>query len=223
MRGAAPFARRARFSPAGAARRVGAMNGDSAAATKDELRTALRARRDGMTAAARGAACAELTRFGAAALRERAGGAAVVSAYWPMRSEADPRALARLLAAAGARLALPAFVGRTMLFRAWERDDALVPAGFQTSEPPASAPELAPTLVLAPLLGFDGDGNRLGWGKGYYDTALAALDAAAARGDGVRPFVCGIAFACQEVPRIPTHAHDRRLDAVVTELGFRAW
>jgi 5-formyltetrahydrofolate cyclo-ligase len=190
---------------------------------KERLRREARARRDACAAEQRAAWSLAIAQHGAAALRALVGPGTVVSAYWPMRSEADPRPLARALAALGARLALPAFVEKHMLFRAWPRDEELVPAGFQTFEPPPTAPELRPALVLAPLLAFDARGARLGWGKGYYDTALGALDAAAARGGGVRPFVCGVAFACQEAPEVPLEPHDRRLDAVVTELGYRAW
>ncbi len=187
------------------------------------LRAEARVRRDACDGEQRAAWSQRIAAHGAAALRDQVHPGAVVSAYWPMRSEADPRPLARALAALGAALALPAFAAKRMLFRAWPRDEELVPAGFQTFEPPASAAVVQPTLVLAPLLAFDRRGARLGWGKGYYDTTLGALDAAAARGDGVRPFVCGIAFACQEVPTVPLEPHDRRLDAVVTETGWRAW
>lgn len=185
--------------------------------TKEELRAQARAVRDAVDPAVRAEWSQRLAAVGAAALRERIGPDTIVSAYWPMRSEADPRPLARALGAAGAVLCLPAFVGKVMEFRRWNDGDELVPAGFQTFEPRRDAPVLVPTLVLAPLLAFDRRGARLGWGKGYYDTFLGGLDAAAERGAGARPFVAGIAFACQEVPEVPLEAHDRRLDAVVTE------
>jgi 5-formyltetrahydrofolate cyclo-ligase len=195
--------------------------GDERSDGKSELRVRARARRDAVDPTERAAWSQQLAVRGVAALRERAAvPGAVVSAYWPMRSEADPRPLAKELAALGAALALPSFVGKTMLFRAWPPDDELVPAGFQTFEPPPSASVVVPTLVLAPLLAFDARGHRLGWGKGYYDTALGKLDAAA-RGEGVRPFVVGFTFACQEVAAVPVEPHDRRLDAILTEHGFR--
>lgn len=188
--------------------------------TKDELRQRARSARDATTPAQRAAWSQAIAAHASTALREHVQPGAIVSAYWPMRSEADPRPLALALATAGASLCLPAFVGRVMEFRVWRASDELVPAGFQTFEPPPSARVVAPTLVLAPLLAFDRRGGRLGWGKGYYDTYLGARDAAAARGDGVRPFVVGIAFTCQEAPAVPLEAHDRRLDGVVTESGF---
>ena len=63
-----------------------------------------------------------------------------------------------------------------------------------------------------PLVAFDRRGARLGYGKGFYDRAFAALAAA-----GLRPLRLGIAFAIQEVETIPVEAHDFRLDVVVTE------
>ena len=65
-----------------------------------------------------------------------------------------------------------------------------------------------------PLLAFDGQGTRLGYGGGYYDRTLAALRAAGA----VRAI--GIAYAGQEVPKVPHGPHDQRLDAVLTENGL---
>jgi len=189
---------------------------------KAALRAVLRARRDAATLAERAAGSARVAEHGLAALRDRVRSGAVVAAYWPIRSEADPRPLARRLADDGARLCLPVVDGEAMAFRAWSgRDEDLVPAGFGALGPGATAPECAPAIVLAPLLGCDWRGGRLGWGKGYYDRMLAARDAAAARGAGARPFVVGVAFACQLVADVPMDAHDRRLDAVVTERGYR--
>lgn len=188
---------------------------DETPPSKDSLRARLRARRDALPAAARAAWSEHLAELGAPALRERLGPAAIVAAYWPLRSEADPRPLARALQAAGAALALPVVEGEAMYFRAWsggERD--LEPAGFGALGPGASAPVVQPTLVLVPLLGFDATGQRLGWGKGYYDRCLAGAATAA------RPFAVGIAFACQRVAAIPSEPHDVRLDAVLTERGL---
>ncbi|MBM3974093.1 MAG: 5-formyltetrahydrofolate cyclo-ligase [Planctomycetes bacterium] len=187
---------------------------------KPELRAALRATRDAIDTSARAARSTRLAEHGAAVLAPRARSGAIVAAYWPIRSEADSRPLARLLAAAGARLCLPVVDGEVMTFRAWHSDRDLVPAGFGALGPAADAPECAPDVVLAPLLACDRRGGRLGWGRGYYDRMLAARDGAAARGAGQRPFVVGVAFACQLVAAVPMDAHDRRLDAIVTEEGW---
>lgn len=182
-------------------------------ASKDPLRATLRQCRDAIPVAQRAAWSEQLAAHGVDALRARVTSpGAIVGAYWPIRSEADPRPLARALAALGARLALPVVDGDAMHFRVWDRDDELVPAGFGALGPGPAAARLAPTIVLAPQLGFDAHGQRLGWGKGFYDRYLAQCAA--------RPFVVGIAFACQQVVAIPSEPHDHRLDAVLTESGW---
>ncbi len=76
---------------------------------------------------------------------------------------------------------------------------------------------MSPDLVLVPLLAFDPYGGRLGQGGGYYDRTLAQLRAE-------RPvFVLGLAYAGQEVERLPAETHDQPLDAVLTETGLRSF
>lgn len=69
-------------------------------------------------------------------------------------------------------------------------------------------------LIVMPLLGFDGAGQRLGSGRGYYDRALAGRR-------GRRPWLVGYAYAAQELPSLPADPWDVRLDAVATESGYR--
>lgn len=182
--------------------------------TKDAVRARLRARRDALPAVARAAWSEHLAELGAPVLRERLGPGAIVAAYWPLRSEADPRPLARALQAAGASLALPVVDGDAMQFRSWSGGEQdLEAAGFGALGPGPAAAVVQPTLVLVPLLGFDATGQRLGWGKGYYDRFLASA--------AVRPFAVGIGFACQRVASIPSEPHDVRLDAMATEAGLQ--
>lgn len=131
-----------------------------------------------------------------------------VSAYWPMRSEADPRPILEGLHERGLPLCLPAIVERRMLFRRWAPYEPIVPGGFGTLVPDPAQPEVAPRILLVPLAAFDRRGYRIGYGKGYYDSALAALDGAIS---------IGIGYAAQEIDFVPDEPHDRRLDWVVTE------
>ncbi|HXM00117.1 MAG TPA: 5-formyltetrahydrofolate cyclo-ligase [Rhizomicrobium sp.] len=135
----------------------------------------------------------------------------IVAFYWPIRDEADPRALAKALAARGHRLALPRIEGDVLSFRRWNEGDALVDNHHGIAEPRDAAEILIPTVILVPLLAFDATGHRLGYGGGYYDRALAALTACA----------IGVAYAGQEVAALPREPHDRRLDAAITENGVR--
>ncbi|MGF1595052.1 MAG: 5-formyltetrahydrofolate cyclo-ligase [Kiloniellaceae bacterium] len=137
----------------------------------------------------------------------------VVSAYWPMGDEIDPRPLMLALAGRGHPLALPALrgAGRPLDFRAWSPGDVLEAAAFGTQEPAARAPLLQPRVLLVPLLAFDAAGYRLGYGGGFYDRSLALL-----RGSG-DILAVGLAFAAQQVAAVPREATDQALDLVVTE------
>ena len=137
-----------------------------------------------------------------------------VAVYLPIGSEIDPRPLIGKLTDAGAKLALPCVLDDgSMVYRAYTRGDMLEQRPFGLLEPNAEVPEVQPTLVITPLLAFDRNGNRLGYGKGHYDRALSNL-----REQG-RVFVCGLAFFGQEVEQVPAEAHDVPLDWVMTERG----
>jgi 5-formyltetrahydrofolate cyclo-ligase len=140
---------------------------------------------------------------------------AIVAGYFPLRDEADPRALMAALSAAGHPLALPCVMpGEPLTFRAWKMGDAMHAnaRAYGIAEPLAQAPAITPDVVLVPLLAFDGHGHRLGYGGGYYDRTLALLPDARA---------IGIAYAGQEVAMLPREDHDHPLGAVITETGIR--
>lgn len=140
---------------------------------------------------------------------------ATVAGFWSMGSEIDIRPLLTALADRGHPLALPAVAGpaRPLVFRAWAPGGELVSGGFGTSVPPESAAEIRPDILLVPLLAFDRRGFRLGYGGGFYDRTIEALEATIA--DAI-----GIAFAGQEVAEVPVGIHDRRLDRIATERGI---
>jgi 5-formyltetrahydrofolate cyclo-ligase len=138
----------------------------------------------------------------------------VVSGYWPVGAELDPRPLLERLAGRGFRLALPVVQGRSrpLIFRAWRFGDPLAPGGLGIPAPPPAAEEVRPAFLLVPLLAFDRQGYRLGHGAGYYDLTLASL-----RADGGRCCAVGLAYAAQEVTSVPHADHDQPLDWIVTE------
>ena len=142
-----------------------------------------------------------------------------VSGYWPGRSELDLRPLMGRLEQAGHPIGLPVVMGRgrPLLFRRWRPGDRLEPRAFGLMEPPATAPEMAPRVLLVPLLAFDREGYRIGYGGGYYDLTLASLRA---RGEIL---AIGVGYAAQGVASLPHDAHDERLDWMVTEEGAIAF
>lgn len=135
-------------------------------------------------------------------------------AYFPIGSEIDPRPLMTRLEQHGAELSLPRMEdGETLSWRRWRPGEPLEPRRFGLSEPQDSAPLATPTLLIVPLLAFDGAGNRLGYGKGHIDRAIAAL-----RETG-RVFVCAIGFQEQMLDALPAEPHDQPLDWAVTPAG----
>lgn len=173
--------------------------------------------------ARRAAASARLPEAAQTAMRQGIAAIAVppgtvVSGYWPVGDELDPRPLLAHWQAAGAVVALPVTVGKGMplLFRQW---NITIPPPLGRHNIPAPGPDAAtvrPGLLLVPLLAFDRAGSRLGYGGGYYDRSLAAL-----RQDGApRPRAIGFGYADQLMEDLPTTATDERLDAVLTEQGL---
>jgi 5-formyltetrahydrofolate cyclo-ligase len=137
----------------------------------------------------------------------------IVSGFMPLKTEINPLPLLRQLSQSGAQLALPAIAGRgkPLVMRAFVFGDELASGQWGIREPKADAPEVAPDILLVPLLAFDRNGHRIGYGAGYYDMTIMKLRAA-------KPVIAaGIAFAAQEIEEVPVTARDARLDLVLTE------
>lgn len=142
----------------------------------------------------------------------------VVSAFWPVRDELDLRPLLQTLHSRGCICALPVVTakGMPLTFRQWEPDLEMVVSSFGIPEPGADRPVVVPDLSLVPLLAFDDDGYRLGYGGGFYDRTLAQRRAAARE----TPYVAaGVGFAGLRVDAVPHDHYDQRLDWMVTEHG----
>jgi len=177
---------------------------------KAELRAAALARRDALPAAERAAAAETIaTRPFPVPIAP----GMIVSGFFPIRSEINPLPLMRKLAAVGAKLALPVVVGRgkPLILRAYAFGDPLISGQWGIREPAADAPEAIPDAMLVPLAAFDRTGHRIGYGAGYYDMTIAKARAR-------KPVTAiGIAFAAQEIERVPATPRDERLDLVLTE------
>jgi 5-formyltetrahydrofolate cyclo-ligase len=144
-------------------------------------------------------------------------GAALVGGYIALAGEADPSILMARLSARGATLALPRVVakGAPLAYHSYETGAELAPGAYGILEPRPSAPSADPQIILVPLLAFDATGHRLGYGGGYYDRTLSALRAR-------HPVMAvGVAYAGQEVEKLPRDAFDEPLDMLVTEQGLR--
>ena len=178
---------------------------------KAELRRDAVARRDALPANVRQAAAETIA---ARTFPLAIGPGVIVSGFMPLKSEISPLPLMKKLAAAGAQLALPAIAGRGKPLDHARRGISTQPLDrgqWDIREPKPEAAEVAPDILLVPLLAFDRSGHRIGYGAGYYDMTIAKL-----RAQKIVTAV-GIAFAAQEVAKVPATERDARLDLVLTE------
>lgn len=137
---------------------------------------------------------------------------------WPWRGEVDLVAwTGRWLAADPLRqAALPEVTGpaQPMRFRRWQPGDAMA-TDHHGIPVPAHGAWVEPDMILVPLNAFDAAGYRLGYGGGYFDRTLAALDPA--------PLCIGVAFELARTETTHPQPHDQPMDWIVTEAGsFRA-
>jgi 5-formyltetrahydrofolate cyclo-ligase len=140
--------------------------------------------------------------------------AGTIAFCMPIRAEADCRPLVEHLIKVGWQAAMPVVhtLNAPMEFRAWW------PAAPMTADPfgiPVPATELAanPDVILLPLVAFDAAGYRLGYGGGYFDRTLSAMNP--------RSLSVGVGFDLAAVKDIHPERHDIPLDLIVTESGIR--
>lgn len=138
---------------------------------------------------------------------------AVIGCYSPIRGEVDiTHAMERL--STDRTLCLPVIEasGQPLAFRLWKPGMRLMKGRHDILMPPANEPFVTPDTVIVPLVAFDRARHRLGFGAGYYDRTIEQL-----RKYEKDVEVIGVAFAVQELERIPFEPHDAMLDKVITE------
>lgn len=175
-------------------------------------RARLLAERAALTVAQRQEAAERITPQLEALIARRSGPleALTISVWWPIKAELNLRHWLVDLVARGVKVALPVVLtpAAPLVFRRWTPECRMV-QGFWKIPVPAEGPEITPDVTLAPLVGWDKQGFRLGYGGGYFDRTLAALSS--------RPLAIGIGLQAAEVATIFPQPHDIAMDAIVTE------
>jgi 5-formyltetrahydrofolate cyclo-ligase len=182
---------------------------------KFALRARMKAWRAGLSAADSARAAEALAEHGLGFLSPPPVVDMIVSGFASMPDELRTWPLLRRLARDGVRLALPVIAGKgkPLLFRAWTPGDLMDKGVWGIAEPKADKPAVEPDVVLVPLLAFDRQGWRLGYGGGFYDRTLQELRAR-------KPIAAvGLAYDGQEVEAVPRLDYDQQLDWVLTPSG----
>lgn len=140
-----------------------------------------------------------------------------IGAYWPIKGEFDalPALYRWSETDARRRIGLPVIDRETrqLRFHAWWPGCPMEEDAFGIPKP-KDTECFEPELLLVPCVGYGPGGVRLGYGGGFYDRTLAALQP--------RPVTVGLAYAHGFVPWLQPEAHDVPLDAVLNEDGL-AW
>lgn len=134
---------------------------------------------------------------------------AIVGVYWPIRAEPDLREWLRARSAGGLRIALPVAIalGSPLTYRHWYPGVRMTRGLWQIPFPDGTE-ELAPDIVLAPLVGFDAQRYRLGYGGGFFDRTLAAAHP--------RPLAIGVGYPGCALETIFPQPHDIPMDHILT-------
>jgi 5-formyltetrahydrofolate cyclo-ligase len=181
---------------------------------KREIRARIIARREALPEALRREWCAAITARLLALQGYRE--ARVIAAYASFRAEFDTSAFLAAALTAGKRVALPRVAAtRESLEFCFVADPArdLAPGTWGIPEPGAHCEPMADDsgvdFVLAPGLAFTRRGDRLGYGRGYFDRFIAGLTGC--------PLLAAAAYAMQLLGKLPVEPHDRRVHVLVTE------
>lgn len=135
----------------------------------------------------------------------------IVSTYSPFRAEPTLLDLMKRIRARGGRTALPVALerGAPLQFRAWAPGERTERGLWDIPVPTRHAAVVHPDVVVAPVVGFDREGYRLGYGGGFFDRTLASLTR--------RPRVLAVGYASAEIATIHPLGHDIPMDAIVTQ------
>lgn len=143
--------------------------------------------------------------------------AEAIYGYMPIQNEADIRLVLKKALQMGKKVALPRVEGDSMEFYEIQSLEDVEPGSFKVMEPKKDCPLFVESgLMLVPLVVFDNAGNRIGYGKGFYDRYINSHKDA---GNGPK-ILLGVGYEMQRVDKIPADNFDYPMDYLVTEKVF---
>jgi 5-formyltetrahydrofolate cyclo-ligase len=133
-----------------------------------------------------------------------------IAGYYPVNYEVDDLDILKKLEKKNFNLSLPVIMnGYDMNFYKWSFNDLLEINKYGIPEP-QNKTMVYPDIILVPLVAFDENLNRLGYGGGYYDRLIAKLE------KKKNIIKIGLALSCQQINRVPTNKYDKKLDYILT-------
>ena len=131
--------------------------------------------------------------------------------YYPSNFEIDDLEILNLLVKKNYKISLPKIKkNNQMNFFNWSNDELLKINKFGIPEP-ISKKIIYPDILLMPLVAYDNNLNRLGYGGGFYDRYIKKIEK-------IKKIIkIGLAFSCQKVKKVPIDKYDKKLDFIITE------
>ena len=134
-----------------------------------------------------------------------------VGGYYPCNHEIDDLDILNFLRDKRANISLPIIrENNQMDFFEWTNKDPLKINKYGIVEP-ISTKKTYPDIIFVPLVAYDDDLNRLGYGGGFYDRYLERI------GKIKNILKVGLGFSYQELKKIPVNKYDKKLDLIITE------
>ena len=134
-----------------------------------------------------------------------------IGGYFPVNYEVDDLEILKEFAKKNYQISLPVIKKNfNMDFYKWSFDDPLKINQYGIPEP-NSKKLIYPDVILVPLVAFDNNLNRLGYGGGYYDRVIKKLSGKK------KIFKIGLAFSVQKINNVPITKYDKKLDYIVTD------
>ena len=139
-----------------------------------------------------------------------------IAGYYPSNHEVDIIQFLEQASKKNFKIVLPVIESsNNMNFKSWIFREPLQVNKFGILEPKNSKKNIIPDLIMVPLLAFDNNLNRIGYGKGYYDKSLKKIYKIKKK-----TISLGIAYSFQKCSTIPVQKHDFKLDYIFTEQGI---
>jgi len=131
--------------------------------------------------------------------------------YYPSNYEIDDLEILNALDKQNYKISLPIVrKNNQMNFYSWSKKDPLKINKFGIPEP-VSSKIIHPDILLVPLVGYDNNLNRLGYGGGFYDRYIKKIEKIK------KVTKIGLAFSYQKIKSVPINQHDKKLDYIITE------
>ena len=134
-----------------------------------------------------------------------------IGGYYPFNHEIDDLNILNFLREKRANISLPTISGNNQMdFFEWTNNDPIKINKYGIAEP-VSTKKIYPDIIFVPLVAYDYDLNRLGYGGGFYDRYFERIAKIK------KILKIGLGYSYQELKKVPTDKHDKKLDLIITE------